>query len=357
MKRILLVALATALVLGTGISRDALAGHSVSNADYMQGHGPMSAAQRGHYARDFVNKWGPYYRNVYRQPVAEWAKKEALIIATADSDNLRRAMRNTTLEAAMMALRGQQTSDDDAVDFLARQPAGKVGNLPRALGHLSKDLVYTPLEPCRIFDTRSIAPVLSGSTRSFDVYPYSSYTGFEYQGGKANTNCGMIPDAAAVAINIATPLPEVGGYLTVYPHDTSRPFASNLDYDKNEFKNNEIVAKVGTGSYDINVYAHGKTHVVADVVGYYAAPAATALECIVVKVDVQITHNGQSGWAYCPSNYTITGGAASYNLSPAPGTFSTRFSNNSFQASSTSALSSSPQSLAIEARCCRVPGR
>ncbi len=59
------------------------------------------------------------------------------------------------------------------------------------LGSLSTDLVYTPVTPCRIMDTRnpgSISGILAaGTTRSFIAWG-SSYAA---QGGAA-TNCNML---------------------------------------------------------------------------------------------------------------------------------------------------------------------
>lgn len=370
MKQTLLSTLVVAFVVGLAVAPTVAArgdggkeGMSTvaraGTAEYMVGSSAMTSQQRGDFARDFVKKWGPYYASTYKQPVSAWAQKEAQIIGTADPQNLRSAMGKTTLEAAMMTMRGHQVSDDDAIDFLAQQPAQRAGQLPTAIGDLAKDLVYTPVTPCRIFDTRVVGgPVASGATRDFDTYPWGTRTGFEQQGGKANTNCGMISKAAAVAINIAAPLPEVGGYLTAYPYMTTRPLASNLDYKAGELKNNEVVVKIGQGSYDIGVYAHGKTHLVGDVVGYYAAPEATAFSCLNVSDTNSIAINQTGSVSMtCPSGYTASGGGA-YWASGSKGDVE-NWPDSSMSAwwgwgrnSGTSA-----QTLNGVARCCRVPGR
>lgn len=371
MRKTLLSSLIMAFVVGIGATGGASAvGTDVKDAsavspragtpDYMIGHGPMTSQQRGNVARDFVTKWGPYYHSTYKQPIAAWAQKQAQIIGTADPQNLRSAMRKTTLEAAMMAIRGHQVSDDQAIDFLARQPAHGPGQLPAALGDLAKDVVYTPVTPCRIFDTRVVGgPLASGATTNFDTYPWGGRTGFELQGGKANTNCGMISKAAAVAINIAAPLPEVGGYLTVYPHNTSRPLASNLDYKAGELKNNEVVVRIGDGAWDINVYAHGKTHLVGDVVGYYAAPVATALDCLTVNGGrtVPVGGVGHQQPVECPVGYMATGGSASWNRGADKGrTDSIAGIGNRWVGIGWNE-GTQVQTLDVDVRCCRVPGR
>ncbi len=325
---------------------------------YLQGSGPLTAAQRSQVARDFVTKWGGYFQQAYNQPMSRWAVKQGQIIGKADANNLRNAMSKTTLEAAMMALRGQDMSDDKAIDYMAtREQKGMVG--PMALGDLASDLVFVPLPPCRIFDTRSGSPLSSGGTRSFDTYPFGGNTNFTYQGGTAAGNCGMDPAAAAVMINIAAPIPTVGGFLTVYPYGTTRPLASNLDYFAGELKNNEIVAKSANGLFDITVYAHGSTNVVGDVVGYFIRPEATALDCVNVAsapIDVA-TGNRSFETISCAAGYTVTGGGVG------TGTNLNSYVNGSYALSGTSWFSSvqnasgSTRSYTHYATCCRVPGR
>ena len=319
---------------------------------------PMTSQQRGDYARDFVRKWGPYFHSTYKQSIEGWAQKEARIIGTADPANLRSAMDKSTMEAAMMALRGHQVSDDHAIDFLARQPASKTGQMPASLGDLAKDLVYTAVTPCRIIDTRVTGmPVGGGLRRSFYTYPTGAGTGFGSQGGKENTDCGMIPDAAAVAINVATPLPQESGFLTVYPSDTYAPLASNLDYSAGELKNNEMAVKIGTGTWDITIYAHGTTHVVADVVGYYAAPEATAVQCSTFVESFSVPPVSEHTiHMSCPTGYTATGGAGYWLYNAAVGRNLSFPNDTGWQAygQNTGLVA---QELRGRIRCCRVPGR
>ena len=371
MRKTLLATLVIAFVAGAGVMGGADAAGEVdkargkalahtSSSSYMAGNGPMTARERGEYARDFVEKWGPYFKATYRQPVSTWAQKEARVIGTADSQNLRAAMEKTTLEAAMMTLRGHRVSDDQAIDFLARQPERKAGELPAALGDLAKDLVYTPLNPCRIFDTRVTGvPIKAGSTRSFDTKLWGAFTGYEHQGGQGNTDCGLIPGAAAVAINIAAPLPESGGFLTVYPYGTSRPLASNLDYHAGELKNNEMVVRTGQGDWDISIYAHGKTHVVGDVVGYYAAPVAGPLDCTKKHGQFNVPAGSfTNATNQCPAGYSATGVALSWigahhtgKIDNTPGE-----DGRTWHATARNPNASN-QILDFHMQCCRVPGR
>lgn len=331
---------------------------------YLKGSGELTPAQRGQVARDFVNRWGAYFQSTYKQPVGRWALKQAQVIAKADSNNLRLAMSKQTLEAAMMAMRGHDVSDVQALGKMAAKvEAGLVG--PMALGDLAEDLVFTPLPPCRIFDTRNTGGVLpNGGTRSFDTYPYGTNTNFSYQGGTSSGNCGMPADAAAVVLNIAAPLSISGGFLTVYPYGTTRPLASNLDYSAGELKNNEIIAKSANSTWDITVYAHGSTHVVGDVVGYYIRPEATAVECVHQTVTAASIANGVRSFetVSCPAGYKVTGGGVatgtnqgSYMNASGPAAGGATTSNSWF--SSVTNGTGSAQTYTHYATCCRVPGR
>lgn len=156
----------------------------------------------------------------------------------------------------------------DVVGYYAR---------PLALGALSSDLVYTPVTPCRIMDTRNAgadAGILNaGSTRSFLGWN-GSYT---VQGGD-NTNCNLpfSTDNAALVLNFTAVNPSSGGYITAYPAGAAQPLAATLNFGAGEVKGNNAFLKLNqtSGQADFNVYSTTATHLVADVVGYYARPVA-----------------------------------------------------------------------------------
>jgi hypothetical protein len=142
------------------------------------------------------------------------------------------------------------------------------------LGSLSTDLVYTPVTPCRIIDTRNAGGVLAAaSTRGFLGWS-SSYAS---QGGAAsNCNIPQNTDTAAIVVNITIVSPSTGGYITAYPSNVTKPLAASLTFDIAEVKGNNAVLKLnqtGAGNH-LNIYTTSMTHLVADVVGYYARPVA-----------------------------------------------------------------------------------
>lgn len=159
----------------------------------------------------------------------------------------------------------------DVVGYYAKPVA-----LP--LASLSSDLVYTPLTPCRILDTRNpgaaTGPLIGGAeARSFVGWD-NSYT---FQGGD-NTNCGLPYSIsnAAIVVNFAVVYPSTAGYITAFPADKTRPIAATVNFVAGDVKGNNTILKLNqtTGQADFKVYSYATTDLVADVVGYYATPVA-----------------------------------------------------------------------------------
>src|SRR6516164_3979484 len=89
-------------------------------------------------------------------------------------------------------------------------------SLPRqkSLGDKSDDLVYTPVVPCRILDTRNAGgPLLAGVIRTFFGYGPG---GFVVQGGVAS-DCGVPNGVAALSLNIAAVQPVDAGFIRLWP--------------------------------------------------------------------------------------------------------------------------------------------
>lgn len=317
-----------------------------------------SPKERRELTRQFVNKWGAYVQRVYGVPVGTWAKRMAPNFATVDGENFRQALRRDTFEGAIAELSGQgeRLGDREVMAKLAT-----VGG-PKLLGALDADLVYTPITPCRIADTRVAGGALTaGGTRNFFSINAANYTA---QGGSA-TNCGLLGvSASAVAINITAVTPSTAGYATVYPFGASQPLAASLNYTAGAIVNNAVITKIPNPlqSSDFTVYTFAQSNYVIDIVGYFAAPQATPLDC--VNTTVQATSIAANTTDFfsnptCPTGYraitpycwTATGGVVSqgsgYNANSA--------SNGTFCAWQNTTASS--QTVFGGNVCCRIPGR
>ncbi len=230
------------------------------------------------------------------------------------------------------------------------------------IGSADKDLVFTPITPCRIVDTRSAGgAVLAGSTRVFKAWG-ANYTA---QGGSL-TNCGLLQsnDVAALALNLVVVAPSADGYVTAYPVGVARPNASTLNYKPNDVLANSAILKVNQTTSDWNLYSLATTHLVVDVVGYYSKPAPTALECLSVSdgnTTVPASIALQSVTApFCDAGYSKTATSCSFfgnqlvvrrtetsSLDATGATSSCTYDNPAPTA----------QNVFITSTCCRIPGR
>jgi hypothetical protein len=142
----------------------------------------------------------------------------------------------------------------------------------KALGDASDDLVYTPVTPCRLADTRGAGGQFgANSARDFKVWASG---GFAAQGGSA-TNCGVPANPAAVAVNITAVTPAGAGNLIAYPTGTPS-FTSVLNYQtgQNALANGAIVRTcVPNCANQLTIATNGAgADVVLDIAGYFRAP-------------------------------------------------------------------------------------
>lgn len=169
----------------------------------------------------------------------------------------------------------------------AAPQATEAGDEPRmeravasAIGSPDSDLLYVPVAPCRVIDTRGDSRTPGGilqidQPRHFEIV---GTTGFEQQGGTAG-GCGIpsgaaAPQAAAVMINLIAINPEGRGNMGAWEFGQPEPFASVINYQKLDMNiaNGLIIpiAGVSTLQYDLTVEARiSRVHLIADVTGYF----------------------------------------------------------------------------------------
>ena len=146
-----------------------------------------------------------------------------------------------------------------------------------ALGSALTDLVFVPLPPCRIIDTRLAGGALAANTpRDFQV---AGTTEFGAQGGNLG-GCGVPagsaePNAPAVVINFVAVGPAGPGNLVAWAWGQPKPNASVINYSNVpglNIANGVILPIAGTNLVpaDLRLQAEvSGTHVVADVTGYF----------------------------------------------------------------------------------------
>ncbi len=323
-------------------------------------------AERGAMARAYVLKWGGYVQEVYKVPVGVWAKRMVPTFVGADVSNFRRALQRSTYEGASAELSGagRKLSDEQVIDTMARAslapPVSRPQIIAASLGSATSDLVYTPITPCRILDTRTAGGAIAGGFgRDFNAV-VGAGGNFSSQGGSA-TDCGAVAAGqAAAVINVTAVTPAGAGFATVYPFGTTRPLASSVNYTAGAIVNNTVVTKLPNPltTRDFSIFTFAASDFVADIVGYYAPPVATALECTTVNA----TQTNVAAGAYvglpvmtCPANnYTSTGlGISAAENVVLADTYLTGSQGQIFVRS----LSVNAQNVTGKLTCCRVPGR
>ena len=179
---------------------------------------------------------------------------------------------------------------------------------PQALGSPDSDLVFTPVTPCRIVDTRltGAGRILANTSRGF----YSHGANLVGQGGGNCNNPSF--DPAGIAINV-TVTNHANGFVTVYPFGVTRPLASTVNFKTGVDLANSTVVKTAIGAgFDFNVFANSDTHVVIDLLGYFAPPVRTRPDAFTTaEVSDIVPDNSSSGAFYspnCPTGYALTGG-------------------------------------------------
>lgn len=118
---------------------------------------------------------------------------------------------------------------------------------------------YYSVSPFRAYDSRSVAPrtpLGAKQTRSIKV-----------------VGAGGVPatGVSAVVVNLTAVAPTTGSYLTVYPNGTARPTVSSLNFAARANRANLATVPVGADGRIAVYNEHGSTHVLVDVVGFYAA--------------------------------------------------------------------------------------
>ena len=121
-------------------------------------------------------------------------------------------------------------------------------------------LLFYPVVPCRIADTRDPAgpfggpEMKSGEARAF-VIPASG--------------CNIPANAAAYSLNVTVVPDGVLSYLTAWPTGSTMPNVSTLNSWDGTVVANAAIVPAGTNGA-ISIYTTNPTHVILDISGYFA---------------------------------------------------------------------------------------
>lgn len=199
---------------------------------------------------------------------------------------------------------------------LERALSGVLDSAPMTeFGQAGGNLVYFPLPPCRILDTRVPSPAggrfAAGSTRQ--VHTRAVGTTFAALQGGAASDCGLTNTTAAEAlvVNLTVVNPASAGFLTAWPSNLARPDASNVNYSAAVNLSNESTIRISAlANQGMSVYSHRAADLVMDVLGYYARPVIAPLACYNSYTNVNLPPglNTTAVSGTCAAGFTATGG-------------------------------------------------
>jgi hypothetical protein len=219
------------------------------------------------------------------------------------------------------------------------------------------DLVFTPLTPCRIVDTRVAGGTIpAGTARGFKAWGAS----FAAQGGDA-TDCGIpqTTSVAALALNLVAAYPAADGWIAAYPFGGTLPNSSSLNYLAGAVVANGATVKVSQTSlaFDWNLHTVATTHFIADVLGYYSRPKAVNLSCSNPPEATLAVAPGVLGRLAIPACATVNswGGGSATGYCSTDGTDMVAYGGTGECAMKNMGASSA--TITAGRRCCGVPGR
>lgn len=357
----------SSIALGVIIGCAVLAG-SVSAASVVN----PEQQRRSELVVQIVEKWGEHVEGAYGRPAEAWGKDMVPLLIKTPLESLQRAANARTFEdmnEALLAkaaplpvmprvgLASPLVSGSSAV-----QPATGEDNID-AIGDADRDLVYVPVTPCRVLDTRLAGGTIpAGGTRSFEIAAAADYTA---QGGSAtNCNVGNVGTIGSAVINFTVVNPSIAGFITAYEFGGTQPLAATLNYVAGDIRGNLAIVPLDSNSAgnDISVFTFAETHLVGDIVGYFIAPQATGLQCTSTFVTENVAGNAIFDIAIpaCPVSYAVTGaGCRTPGFNEASWAINGLFRNGGTVSTFCSGQNTTAGVITVEgtAQCCRVPGR
>ena len=129
---------------------------------------------------------------------------------------------------------------------------------------VSPALVFVPVNPCRVVDTRLSfgtfgGPSIAGLTQRDFPIPLGS--------------CAIPSNAAAFSLNVTVVPATTLGYLTIFPTGAAQPLVSTLNSVDGRIKANAAIVPAGTNG-SVSVFVTNQTDVILDVNGYFVPVGA-----------------------------------------------------------------------------------
>ena len=236
-------------------------------------------------------------------------------------------------------------------------------------------IVYTPLEPCRIMDTRNATPGsgVQGPILGNTLYQIPGFVGLGSHwapyGGNGSADCGLTNppgvDIHAVAVVITILNPNFGAFVGVSDADALTTVLSNvaLNFTQGQgLSTLYIVPQIANHNIYFALPAQLSVQLIFDVVGYYTLSDATTLQCTQqTSAPTAIAGSGGTGTATsppCGAGYTLTSGSCDSDIF-GPALYKHERSEASGNTWMCAAINRAGVAghLTATANCCRVRGK
>lgn len=238
------------------------------------------------------------------------------------------------------------------------------------LGGVTTELVYYPITPCRYIDTRTIGGPLAG-TRVFDL----AFTGAAYGG---SLGCdpkqvvgGNENQIGALAINVAIVSPTAApGFIGVRPAQGTTTTALVNWWQMGaavQASNAGIVSTNQLPGVPAEIEFFGSpTQFIVDIFGVFAAPTATAMDCVPGPLAAAVLTTSSREYSLTPGACTAGYLPLTVNCSASGGDFVDGHLEKSragvrypgpAQNCAGYYSGASTVTVTAQATCCRMPGR
>ncbi len=214
------------------------------------------------------------------------------------------------LPVAKLRAMGAPSGYDAAASAIAQARADMARDGIAKLGQASTELVYYPISPCRFIDTRNVGGKIVGS-RTFDL----DATGDIYGGSVAcNPKATVGNDSnniGAISMNVAIVDPSAfPGFLGARPVGSTNTTSLVNWYQAGpsvQASNAGIITTDQSLALDEIEFFGTTTHVVVDVLGLFAAPTSTPLDCATGTLTQTVVNTTTRDYSLqasgCPTGY------------------------------------------------------
>jgi hypothetical protein len=241
----------------------------------------------------------------------------------------------------------------------AKQAEKHQSGAQKTLGSSLGDLVYTPIPPCKLVDTRSPGTgyyyPAGGAFAASQKRTYDAYLG-----------CGSIPSFGVRAIQVSVNTQyggAGGGILSMMANGAAAP-VTNIFYSG--YAPVTTVILLSNNLFDAQISGVAGADLIVDVVGFFAAPEATALQCQSITGPSTMVAAGAyrdlgtvtcpvvGGWTAISAGIITIGDVVIADNAQA---YVAGGNGNAWRMAVKNTDMLNPRSVVVTVACCRIPGR